>query len=75
VKYLLFKIKIDEGSELKIQQKALLKGEISVVLEIRVPTLWMPEPLDDVNGSNGSPQQTVGIWFLCLESYASRYES
>lgn len=53
MKYLLFKIKIDEGSELKNQQKALLKGEIGVVLEIRVPTLWMPEPLDDVDGSNG----------------------
>jgi Fe2+ transport system protein FeoA len=66
VKYLLFKIKINEGSELKIQQKALLKGEISVVLEIRVPALWMPEPFDDVNGSNGVRNRLLGFGFYVL---------
>jgi len=60
------KIKIDEGSELKIQRKALLKGEISVVLEIRVPTLWIPEPVDDVNGGNGVRNRLLGFGFYVL---------
>lgn len=59
-------MKIDEGPELKNRRKPLLKGEISVVLEIRVSTLWVPEPFDDINGSNSVRDRLLGFGFYVL---------
>jgi len=45
---------------------ALLQGEVGVVFEIRAPTLWVPEPFDDVRGRDGVRNTLLGFDFYVL---------